>query len=122
MELLHCPVLLSYYVILYLHCFVSSVDEDDDDDADEAVDVRGTTAGGRVELQQQQNAAGPSANQLPLLSPVQPAGAQLLAPPSQRPSEAPPTTTAQAKSPAPSSTSQAPPPLPLPTASSATQV
>ncbi|XP_038575078.1 tripartite motif-containing protein 55a isoform X1 [Micropterus salmoides] len=91
------------------------LDEDDEDDEDEAVEVRGTPAGSRVE--QQQHAAGVSANQQPPLSPVQPAGVQLAALPPQRPPEAPPTTTSQTKSHAPSPpTSQAPPPLPLPTA------
>ncbi|XP_051250419.1 E3 ubiquitin-protein ligase TRIM63 [Dicentrarchus labrax] len=90
------------------------LDEDDDDDEDEVTEVRGTT-GSRVEL-----VAGLSANQNPPLSPVQPAGVQLSAPPPQRPSEAPPTTS-PTKPPAPSSTNQAPPPLPLPSASPAPQ-
>lgn len=81
---------------------VSSVEEDDDED--EGAEVRGTTAGSRVE--QQQLAAGPSADQ-----PV-PAGSQLPAPPLQKPTEALPNTAAQTKSPTRSSTSQAPPPLP----------
>ncbi|XP_036940184.1 E3 ubiquitin-protein ligase TRIM63-like [Acanthopagrus latus] len=82
------------------------LDEDDDDDEDEAVEARGTTAG---------------ANQQPPLSPAQPAGVQLSAPPTQRPPEVPPTPTAQTKKPAPLSSTQAPPPLPLPTASPAPQ-
>ncbi|XP_070774678.1 E3 ubiquitin-protein ligase TRIM63-like [Enoplosus armatus] len=93
------------------------VDEDDEDEEDEVVEVRGTTAGSRAEPQQ--HAAGLLANQQPPLSPVQPAGVQLSAPPPQRPSEAPPTTTLPTKSPAPSSTSLAPP---LPTASPTPQV
>ncbi len=105
------------------HCIVSSVDEDDDEDAVEAAEVRGTT-GSRAESlkQQQHHDTGLSANQQPPLSPVQNAGVQLSAPPSQRPSEAPPTTTAQTKIPAPSASNQTPSPLPLPTASAAPQV
>ncbi|XP_033505418.2 E3 ubiquitin-protein ligase TRIM63-like [Epinephelus lanceolatus] len=79
------------------------LDEDDEDDEDEAVEVRGTT----------------SPNQQPAPPPVQPAGVQLSAPPSQRPPEAPPAVTqtppTQSKSPTPSATTQAPPPPPLPT-------
>ncbi|CAJ1073183.1 tripartite motif-containing protein 55a isoform X1 [Xyrichtys novacula] len=96
------------------------LDEDDDDEDDEVVEVRGTTAGSRVEPPPPQ-ATGLSANQQPLPAAVQPTGAQLSAPPPQKPSEAPPTTssTSQTKSPAPSTS--APVPLPLPTASSAPQ-
>lgn len=99
------------------HSVVSSVDEDDEDDEDEEVEVRGTTAGSRNEPQQQ-HATGLTANQQPPL----PAGVQRSATPPQRPSETPPTTTAQTKSPAPSAADQVPPPLPLPTAGSAPQV
>uniref|UniRef100_UPI0037E7A406 E3 ubiquitin-protein ligase TRIM63-like n=1 Tax=Semicossyphus pulcher TaxID=241346 RepID=UPI0037E7A406 len=96
------------------------VDEDDDDDEEEAVEVRGTTAGSQAEPQQ--HAAGLSANQQPPLAPVQPTGVQLLVPPPQRPSEAPPTNInpLQTKSPAPSTS--APVPLPLPTPSATPQV
>nr|XP_020483979.1 tripartite motif-containing protein 55-like [Labrus bergylta] len=95
------------------------LDEEDDDDDDEAVEVKSLTAASRVELPPPQ-ATGPSANQQPPLAPVQSTGNQLLTPPPQRPSEAPPTTsnTLQTKSPAPSSSAL---PLPLPTAGPAPQ-
>ncbi|XP_044075563.1 E3 ubiquitin-protein ligase TRIM63-like [Siniperca chuatsi] len=96
------------------------LDEDDEDDEDEAVEVRGTAAGSRVEPQQ--HAVGLSANQQPPLSPGQPAGVQLSALPAQRPSEAPPTTASPTKAYAPSLTSQAPPPLPPPAANPTSQV
>ncbi|XP_068584519.1 E3 ubiquitin-protein ligase TRIM63-like [Cebidichthys violaceus] len=79
-------------------------DEDDDEDEEEAVEVRGTS----------------SANQQPPLSPVQPIGVQLSAPPPQRPSETPPTVTSTTK-PSVSLTTQAPPPLSTSTASPAPQ-
>ncbi|XP_075933589.1 tripartite motif-containing protein 54-like [Anarhichas minor] len=76
----------------------------DDEDEEEAVEVRGTS----------------SANQQSPLSPVQPIGVQLSAPPPQRPLETPPTVTSPTKPPA-SLTTQAPPRLPTSTASPAPQ-
>ncbi|XP_068603825.1 E3 ubiquitin-protein ligase TRIM63-like [Brachionichthys hirsutus] len=96
-------------------------DDDDDDDEMEALEVRTSRPGSRVE-QQPQHTAGLSANQQPSLSPAQSAGVQLLAPPPQRVSEAPPLSPAQSKSPAPSSMSPAPPPVPAPTTSTTPQV
>lgn len=96
---------MEFVLCIMLVCLlVSSVEEGDDEDEDQAAEVRGMTAGSRVE--EQQLATGPSANQ-----PV-PAGFQLPAPPLQKPTEALPNTAAQTKSPTLSSTSQAPPPLP----------
>ncbi|XP_068196366.1 E3 ubiquitin-protein ligase TRIM63-like [Antennarius striatus] len=95
--------------------------EDDDEEELEALEVRTSRPGSRVE-QQPPPTAGVAANQQPPLSPVQPAGVQLLAPPPQRVSEAPSISSTQTKSPAPSSSSPAPPPLPLPTSSTGPQV
>ncbi|XP_040002091.1 tripartite motif-containing protein 55-like [Xiphias gladius] len=96
-------------------------DDDEDDDDEDEVEVRETAAGSRVESQQHAAPAAAAANQEPPLSPVQPAGVQLSAPPPQRPTEAPPTVTSHTKAPAPPSQGHVPPPMPLPTTSPAPQ-